>query len=378
MFPRRHFVSILFDEVNDATGILSDKDCALMLPVSADQLESTGLGFLLPKSEPKSALVLSVFSEKSEGDTKDASHGETENKPSCVKIFIKRSEFADFKNTLQKCGANFYIESGGDDSSNSTAASIKSKMSRKGSNIARTHIELSTKFGHRFPERLMDAQDLIVKEATERAQGTPYSPSSNDASNDFCDNSNGETKTSIDQSGNVSTPAHKPPLSFDQDLTQGEGTFQPVQSLSVAEVTPLQPVNLDSCRARLNYNSRGMLETLSSVWGALDKTRGSIRAKDSFEAFVNDPGIQDVAVAFTSLDDAISAASKAMHTLTASRQRLIGAVDNLIDIPIDKTMIENVSWATDTANMVQQGQNDWDHFNRDLASTMYQKLFTKR
>jgi hypothetical protein len=387
MFAKRKYVSISFDDLGNV-AVLNDGECALMFPISTEESKRTrtGIESLLPKTGVDSSSVVSSSSDKDAIDLNVdllVPNQEPDKNPSRIEIIVKKSEYAGMKVVLQNRSANVRVENESDEGSNSTVASIKSRIStRNNAKVARNHIELSTKFGHQFPERLLDAEDFIVNELTKRGVGSPTRSAASDVKHELRDTPSVETtersiteyasdeKSTSDRSNDLTTPAHKGgPFPQQTERERDEEAPQVARRLSVAEITPLQSTNTCPTKARIPADDRdgalGAFDTLSSVLGVVDVSE-ILHANESVETFLKDRRVQDLAEAVRSFDDALSKAGLQMNALVNAQKRLA----NLTDV-IDTHFV------SDAASLVRSGENNRRQFRQKNEMKLLSDCFSR-
>ena len=348
MDDKRQYFSISFRHLVD-TGVLSDKKCTITFPISIKDTESNALVALLSKRP-----TISPFSSTSDYSSSDLNIGladgsrRIESDPSHIEIIIKRSEFSNLKSTLKMRGAEMLMENEVDESSASTIASIKSKMSRKNpKEVTRNHIELSTKFANKFPDRLFDAEDYIVNQLTKE----PYSPSKS-----LKDHSQDDLKSSMksyvseDNSIDLKTPAYKVQLFSQAAETLHNRKVSKSQPRSI--VTPLVSTPMRPGKKQFSKNI-GVLETLVAVMGVVDTNEAS-KTYESVESFLTNPITQDLSTAIRNYDDAISNILKGINSLSTAQKRLV----DLREIPFE------TNWVQDASKLIHDGINNRNEFKR--------------
>lgn len=349
MFSERRFVSISFEDLeNDA--LLSDGKHALMLPISSDESKRYKLGLLLQNYDLESSPSavsddnLIDLNRKLQLPSQEQNHC-----PTHIEIIFPRKEYSNLKITLQNRKVDIQVEHDSDEGSNSTVASIKSRMStRNQMRVARTHLELSTKFGQQFPQRLLDAQEFIVSEVTKRGVESPAAYESCDTQEsdkkadvsinqeEFTQGNKSDVKATGDDlhSQDLTTPARKkhcsPASQHSEDARICKAT-QMTRNPSAAEITPLQPTNMrqrGSDTKQMSPNRDGTLgafDTLSSVLGIVDVSE--MFHVDNIEAFLKDRRVGDIAEAVRDYDSALSKAALQMKALVDAQKRLASLTD---------------------------------------------------
>jgi len=352
IFASRHLITISFDYLESNSVVLSDRKRTLTIPISTEQMETSGLGILLSKQSNRPDLSDSSKQSSNECDLEP---------PSTIEIFLKKTEYKDFKEKIQK-DLDLPTESMLDESSASTIASLKSKMSHRHSSAVHKEVELSTKFGREHPRRLLDAEAYIMKELTKRVGGSQLSPVLDSANGEYPCNEN----TSNDSKW-VTTPAPKPHSPFQSlEASENNGVLQSQQGMSVAaaEITPLQPSNAQSRGSKLNFSQGGALEVLGAAWGVAEADLLHTCDKGF------DPVVRRVAEAVNGYHDALEKAIQSINALEAATQELSC-------LPIQQEIFTTIAAGSSIPQTLISIKSEWDRqresHERDLVSRLCHK-----
>jgi len=353
IFASRHLVIISFDYLESNSVVLSDKKRTLTIPISTEQMETSGLGILLSKQSNRPDL--------SDSSKQSSNECDLEIPPSTIEIFLKKTDYEDFKDKIQK-ELNLSTESILDESSASTMASLKSKMSHRHSSAVHKEVELSTKFGREHPRRLLDAEAHIMKELTKRVGSGQFSP--------VLDSENGEhsyNEIASTDSKWVSTPAPKPYSPFQSaEATENSGVLHSQQGMSVtaAEITPLQPSNAHSRGSKLNFSQGGALEVLGAAWGVAEADLLRIGDKGF------NPVVRRVAEAVNLYHDALEKAIQTINALEAAQKELSC-------LPIEQEIFTTIAAGSSIPQTLISIKSEWDRqresHERDLVSRLCHK-----
>ena len=347
----RHLVIISFDYLESNSIVLSDRKRTLTIPISTEQMETSGLGILLSKQSNRPDL--------SDGSKQSSNECDLEMPPSTIEIFLKKTDYEDFKEKIQK-ELNLSTESMLDESSASTMASLKSKMSHRRSSAVHKEVELSTKFGREHPRRLLDAEAHIMKELAKRVGSSPFSPvlDSDNGEDPYDENASNDSKW-------VTTPVPKPYSPF-QSAEATEKPLQSQQGMSVtaAEITPLQPSNAHSRGSKLNFSQGGALEVLGAAWGVAEADL--LRTCD--KGF--NPVVRRVAEAVNLYHDALEKAIQTINALDAAQKELSC-------LPIEQEIFTTIATGSSIPQTLISIKSEWDRqresHERDLVLRLCHK-----
>jgi len=384
-FAERNLISISFQELEEKV-FLSNRKCALIFPIST---ENFGLKSLLTKTSSNP----SISSTTSDNNAVDLnmdpllpSQCESGISPTNIEVLIKRSEYADLVSALKDYGADlqYYQDEADEEASNSTVASIKSRMStRHTAKVARSHVELSTKFGHQYPNHLLDINDYLINQITKHGIESPNQDATRDGTESVPVNTQSVSvrteeeeeeapikecfhqEDSTIEKESLATPTHNPT----QDEEQSQ---QRTERNSVAEITPLPSTTKYSSNtlprdAEVMDGSLGPFDTVSAVLGVVDVSKPSKSQHSTMEDLLNDQNVQDIANAVRSYDDALSRVAHQMDLLVDAQTRLSGLTDSI-----------DTRFISDAANLIRRGHDNRKQMKRANEMKVLTEWWKKR
>lgn len=390
LFPRHKLITIPYGHLAGKSnrGLLCDKDCALTLPISSPKFARSELQELITHGSNCGGKRLNEAEKKSQNQSNLT--------PSCIKIFIKRSEYAKFKATVTENRKNVNIAVGQSDDCSSTFSTVMSRsVRRKDAKMRNVQVELSTKLS---PEQILDAAKLI------RSGHSSHDDRSHCLSRENGGEVNIDEKSKVSaqsfylpkqfsparnkenmnysQIQNPSTPSPPPSMpaevtfynknQFASDPQQiSKSQLQSHVRRRAAEITPLQQMNtkVPTNLGRLTYNCRRPLETLSAVWGTLDQSK---MKSMSFQEFVNQSHVQETADSILCFEQTMSKASKIMNELALDHQRMM---KNLKGAPNECEIGEMIGWVQSTVDTVQRSTEDWAQMRQSYEHRMAKSLW---